>query len=127
MVCVAALVLIGCKPSAQAPAALEPVVADISDLSSAADAAWTAEQDRFLGINIAPSDPVDALMWRGVRCGFLGSEIGGDNSAQDRAIQARMEELRCGDDLLADARALRTARSDDPATVARLDALLVQY
>lgn len=123
-----ALVLAACKPVAEpaapaqpaAPAAAAPVA------EPAIDAAWQAEADRYLAVNVQPSAPVDAVMWRGVRCDFLAGEIGGDNSAQDRAINARMDELRCGDELLAEARALRGTLAGDPAAVVRLDALLAR-
>ena len=115
----AGLVLAACKPAAEpAPApAAEPAV----------DAAWAAEQDRYLAVNVEPSDPLEAVMWRGVRCDFLGSEFGGDNSEQDRAINARMDELRCGDGLLAEARELRGTLAGAPAAVARLDVLLARW
>lgn len=116
-----ALALTGCQPAAEPAPSAEPVVA------ATPDDAWTAEQDRYLGVNVQPSDPVEAVMWRGVRCDFLGGEIGGDNSAQDRAVQARMEELRCGDELAAEARELRVTLAGDSSAVARLDALIARW
>jgi hypothetical protein len=117
------LVIAACKPVSE-PA---PPAAPAPAAPTAGVDAWTAEQDRYLAVNVQPSDPLEAVMWRGVRCDFLGSEFGGDNSEQDRAINARMDELRCGDELLAEVRVLRDARSGDPAVVARLDALLSRY
>ena len=121
-----ALVLAACEPVAE-PAALAPPAAPAPPAAAAPADAWTAEQDRYLAINVQPSDPVEAVLWRGVRCDFLGGEIGGDNSAQDRAVQARMDELRCGDELLAEARELRQTLAGDPAAVTRLDALIARW
>ena len=124
-----ALVLTACKPVAEPAPPAEPAapVAAAPAALTDAESAWAAEQDRFLEVNVQPSDPVEAVMWRGVRCDFLGSEFGGDNSAQDRALNARMDELRCGDELLAEARELRETLGGDPAAVARLDTLLARW
>ena len=123
-----ALVLTACKPVAGPAPPAEPAApaAPAPAAQTAAEVAWTAEQDRYLAVNVQPSDPVEAVLWRGVRCDFLGSEFGGDNSAQDQAINARMDELRCGDELLAEARAVRGTLAGDPAAVARLDVLLAR-
>lgn len=124
--CLTALLLSACDPVAE-PSKHPEQVAPVSVALPASDPVWTAEHDRYLGTNVQPSDPLEAIMWRGVRCDYLGSEIGGDNSAQDRAIQKRMNELRCGDDLLTEARTLRLARATDPAAVVRLDALIARW
>ncbi len=118
-----------CKPVAESAPTPEPTapVAAAAPVPTASETAWMTEQDRYLAVNVQPSDPVEAVIWRGVRCDFLGSEIGGDNSAQDRAVQARMEELRCGDELLAEARELRQTLAGDPRAVTRLDALLARW
>ena len=124
-----ALALAACKPVTEPAARAEPAAAAVPApaAQTAAEVAWTAEQDRYLAVNVQPSDPVEAIMWRGVRCDFLGSEFGGDNSEQDRAINTRMDELRCGDELLAEARELRETLGGDPDAVARLDALLARW
>jgi hypothetical protein len=119
------LVLAACQPVAEPAPPAEPALAPAAQ--PAVDAAWAAEQNRYLAVNVEPSDRLEAVMWRGVRCDFLGSEFGGDNSEQDRAINARMDELRCGDELLAEARALRGTLAGAPAAVARLDALLARW
>lgn len=122
MVRVAAVGLIGlflsaCDPAGQPvrPATFEAIIAD---------PAWDAEVDRYLAINVQPSDPLEGVIWRGVRCDFLAGEVGGDQSAQDRAITARMIELRCGEPLLAEVRSLRAVHGNDSLILARLDALL---
>lgn len=122
------LALAACKPVAEPAPPAEPAApaAPAPAAQTAAEVAWTAEQDRYLAVNVQPSDPLEAVLWRGVRCDFLGGEFGGDNSAQDRAINARMDELRCGDELLAEARELRGTLAGAPAAVARLDALLAR-
>ena len=121
--------MVSCKPVAESAPTPEPAapVAAAAPVPTASETAWMTEQDRYLAVNVQPSDPVEAVIWRGVRCDFLGSEIGGDNSAQDRAVQARMEELRCGDGLLAEARELRQTLAGDPRAVTRLDALLARW
>ena len=123
----AALTLAACQPAAEpaAPANAEPPAAPQAETPE--DAAWRALEDRYLAMNVEPADPIDAVEWREVRCNFLAGEIGGDRSAQDRAIQARMEELRCGDGVLEDARALRASHASDTAAVARLDTLLARH
>jgi hypothetical protein len=124
-----ALCLTACKPVAEPvpPAGTAASVAPAPVALTAAEAGWATEQDRLLAVNVEPSDPVEAMMWRGVRCDYLGSEFGGDNSAQDRALNARMDELRCGDALFAEARALRETQAGNPAAVARLDTLLARW
>ena len=122
-----ALVLAACQPAAEPEEPARPAGVDTPAVAAASADPWTAQQDRYLAINVQPSDPVEAVMWRGVRCDFLGSEIGGDNSAHDREVQARMEELRCGDELLAEARELRETMAGDPNAVTRLDALLARW
>ena len=125
---VTALVLAACKPVAEPAPPAEPAAAEAPAPAAltAGEVAWSAEQDRYLAVNVQPSDPVEAVIWRGVRCDFLSSEFGGDNSAQDRAINGRMDELRCGDELLGEARELRQTLAGDPDVVARLDALLAR-
>ena len=120
-----ALVLAGCKPADQTapPEPAAPSVAARAPQPSA-PVSWEATQARYRQVEIAPSDPLEALEWRGVLCEHYAGEFGGDGSERDGWLNARMDELRCGDDLTAEARALREARSGDPVAVARLDAVL---
>lgn len=113
------LVLTACKPVE--PAA--PAVAASAPQPMTATS-WEATQARYRQLEVAPSDPLEALEWRGVLCEHYAGEFGGDGSERDRWLKARMDTLRCGEDLTAEARALREARSGDPVVVARLDAVL---
>lgn len=123
----AALTLAACQPAAEPPAPVEAEAPAASQAETPEDAAWRALEDRYLAMNVQPTNPIDAVEWREVRCNFLAGEIGGDNSAQDRAVQARMGELECGDGVLEDARALKASHASDTAAVARLDALLARH
>jgi len=121
------LVLAACKPVAQPAAPAEPAApeAPVAALS-AEEAAWTALQDRYDPMETAPANPLAALEWRAVLCDHFAGEFGGDNSERDREVNARMDELRCGDELTAEVRALRGTRAGDPDAVARLDVLLAR-
>lgn len=123
----AALTLAACQPAAEPAAPAQPEAPAAPAAETPEDAARRALEDRYLEINVEPTNPIDAVEWREVRCNFLAGEFGGDNSAQDRAINARMEELRCGDGVLEDARALKASHASDTAAVARLDALIARH
>ncbi|MGV3578357.1 hypothetical protein [Brevundimonas sp.] len=123
----AALTLAACQPAAEPAAATQPEAPAAPAAETPEDAALRALEDRYLEINVEPTNPIDAVEWREVRCNFLAGEFGGDNSAQDRAINARMEELRCGDGVLEDARALKASHALDTAAIARLDAILARH
>ncbi len=79
---------------------------------------WAAMEARWLGVD-RPTDPVDALYWRAVACGFAVSEMNGD-AEMDASIDAAMRNLGCGRQI-EDARALRVANLDDARMVARID------
>lgn len=119
------LVLTACKPADQTapPAPAAPSAAASTPQPSAA-VSWEATQERYRQVDAAPSDPLEALEWRGVRCEHYAGEFGGDGSERDRWLNAQMDQLRCGDDLTAEARAMRDVRSGEPVVVARLDAVL---
>ena len=124
-----ALVLAACQPAAEpaapvAPAATTATPAAATD-QAAQDAIWAALEERYLGMETVPSDPIEALEWREVHCNFLGGEIGGDPE-QDKAVNARIEEIGCFRQL-EDAQALRATRMTDTAAVARLDAFISRH
>ena len=127
----AATVLCACQPATSPASSEDPVQAAATVADSAApaepvfdEAAFAAMEARYLGQD-RPSDPIEEFDWREVTCNFLGGEIGGDPE-QDRAVNARLDELRCGDQN-ADARALRAANAGDAEMVARIDAYLARH
>lgn len=121
----AALVLSACQPATE-PAAPAPAAhASAATDEAAQDAVWAALEERYLGMETVPTDPIEELEWREVHCNFLGGEIGGDPE-QDKAVNARIEEIGCFRQL-EDARALRDTRMTDTAAVARLDAFIARH
>jgi hypothetical protein len=123
-----ALILTACQPADQTPPT-GPVgpSAPTSAPQPSAAVFWEATQERYRNVEAAPSDPLEALEWRGVRCDHYASEFGGDGSERDQWLNAQMDRLKCGDQLVAEARALRDARSAEPDVVARLNAVLAVY
>ena len=113
------LALAACKP---APKAEAPPAAATAQAQLDAEAADQAAFDA--AANTAPSDPVDAYVWRVDYCAHAGGEIGGDGSQHDKDIMARMDQLNCDDSLVPDGKALRAAHADDAAVVAKIDAAL---
>lgn len=120
-----ALALVACKPADQ-PAPTEPPAATGS-AQPPAPVSWEATQERYQQVDVAPSDPLEALEWRAVQCDHYSSEFGGDGSERDQWLNAQMDRLRCGDPLLTDLRAMRDARSGEPGVVARIDAVLAVF
>jgi hypothetical protein len=114
--------LMGCQKKAEAPAAPAAAPAPAAqtqvDIEAASQAAYEADA------NPKPSDPVDAFVWRVDMCTHLSGEIGGDRSEHDVQVQKTMEELKCGDEIIADGQALKAAHASDPAAVAKIDAAL---
>lgn len=122
-----ALALTACKPVAEPAPPAEPAASTAPAIAvPGADATWIALEDRYRMVETAPADPVAAVEWRAVLCDHFSGEFGGDNSERDREVNARMDELRCGDALIDDARALRTSHAGDPDTVAKLDFVLAR-
>ncbi|KQY84807.1 hypothetical protein [Brevundimonas sp. Root1423] len=119
------LVLAACKPADQTaqPEAAAPVAATSAPQPSAS-VSWEAMQDRYRQVEVAPSDPLEALERRAVLCAHYSGEFGGDGSERDQWLNTQMDELRCGDELIAEARAMRDARSGEPGVIARLDTVL---
>jgi hypothetical protein len=123
-----ALILTACNPADQAtPAELVPPSVATSAPPPPAAVSWEATQERNRQIDVAPSDPFEALEWRGVQCEHYSGEFGGDGSERDQWLNAQMDTLQCGDELMSEARAMRNARSNEPAVVARLNAVLAVY
>ena len=123
-----ALVLTACKPADQAtPAEPLPPSAATSAPPPPAVVSWEAAQERYRQVDVAPSDPLEALEWRGVHCEHYSGEFGGDGSERDQWLNAQMDRLECGDELMSEVRAMRDARSGEPAVVARLNAVLAIY
>lgn len=121
----AAVILAACQPAAESTAPAEAAAPKVAADQAAQDAVWAALEDRYLGMETVPTDPIEALEWREVHCNFLGGEIGGDPE-QDKAVNARIEEIGCGRQL-EDAQALRATRMTDTAAVARLDAFISRH
>lgn len=120
------LVLAACKPAdlATPPEPVTPPAAAAPAPQPPAAASWEATQERYRQVDIAPSDPVEALEWRGVLCEHYSGEFGGDGSDRDQWLNTQMDKLKCGDELAAEARAMRDARSGEPIVVTRLNAVL---
>ncbi|WP_309628074.1 hypothetical protein [Brevundimonas sp.] len=120
-----ALVLSACQPATE-PAAPAPAAnASAATDQAAQDAVWAALEERYLGMEMVPTDPIEELEWREVQCNFLGGEIGGDPE-QDKTVNARIEDIGCFRQL-EDAQALRATRMTDTAAVARLDAFISRH
>jgi len=119
LIALSVLALAGCEP-AEAPKS-EALKPDTAPVAAAEAASQQAYDD---AANTPPTEPVANLEWRADLCAHLGGEIGGDGSERDREVQARMETLKCGDDLAAEGAALKAANAADPAAIARIDAAL---
>ena len=120
-----AVVLAACQPVPErAPPTASAASATAAD-QAAEDAVWAGLEAQYLGMETVPADPIEALEWREVHCNFLGGEIGGDPE-QDKAVNARIEEIGCFRQL-EDAQALRSTRMTDTVAVARLDAFISRH
>jgi hypothetical protein len=122
---VIAAILTACQPAPEAAAPAAPAAETVAADQAAQDAVWAALEERYLGMETVPTDPIEELEWREVHCNFLGGEIGGDPE-QDKAVNARIEEIGCFRQL-EDAQALRATRMTDTAAVARLDAFISRH
>lgn len=122
----AAAALTGCGKTRQetpAPAAAPAAPAEQTqaEMEAASQAAYEAEVDP------KPTEPVAAWLWRADHCSYLGAEIGGDRSEHDVQVQKKMDELKCGEELIADGQALKAANASDADVVAKLDSALKAY
>lgn len=123
-----ALILTACNPADQtAPPEPAAPAAAANAVQPSAPVSWEATQERYRQVEVAPSDPLEALEWRAVRCDHYSSEFGGDGSERDQWLNAQMDGLRCGGGLAAEARAMRDARSGEPVVVARLNTVLATF
>lgn len=120
-----ALILTACGPADQTPTG-EPAAA-ASAPEPSAPMSWEATKERYRQVEVQPSDPLEALEYRAVLCEHYSGEFGGDGSERDQGLQAQMDNLQCGEELLAEARAMRAARSSEPDVVARLNAIVAIY
>lgn len=118
-----ALLLAACQPTAEAPASPDPIAPPPAE-QAALDATWVALEEKYLGMETEPTDPLDRLEWREVHCNFMGGELGGDPE-QDRAVNAWIDE-HCVRQI-EDARALRSVMATDTAAVSRIDAYLGRH
>lgn len=127
------LILTACGPD-QTPtaesAAPEPVPAPAAPVSAPqtpAQMSWAATEERYRQVEAEPSDPLEALEYRGVHCQYYSGEFGGDGSERDQWLNAQMDKLRCGQELVTEARAMRASRSRERDVVSRLDAVIAVY
>lgn len=121
----AALMLAACQPPAEPAApAEEAATPAVATDQAAQDAVWAALEEKYLGMESPPSDPIDALEWSEVHCNFVAGELSGDPE-QDRAINAWIDET-CANQL-DKARTLRTSHASDPAALARIDAYISRH
>lgn len=127
-----ALILAACGPADQAPTAEPAEAAPTAPAKTSASQpstpmSWEATKARYRQVEVEPSDPLEALEYRGVLCEHYSGEFGGDGSERDQWLNAQMDKHRCGDELAAEARAMRTSRSGEPDVVARLNAIVAIY
>ena len=128
------LILAACGPADQTPtaegAAPEPVPAPVAPASApqpSAPTSWAATEERYRQVEVEPSDPLEALEYRGVHCQYYSGEFGGDGSERDQWLNAQMDNLRCGQELVTEARSMRASRSREAVVVSRLDAVIAVH
>lgn len=116
-----ALILTACGPADQTttaePAAPEP---------APAAAATASTPTPMPGSEGDPADALQALESRAATCLHYMGEHSGMGSERDHWLNDQMDKYRCGE-LAAEARAMRDARSGEPAAVARLDIVLAEF
>ena len=128
----AAIGLVACGEQTPAadlatPAQTQAQAAPASASQSSAPPSWEATKERYRQVEVEPSDPVEALEYRGVLCEHYSGEFGGDGSQRDQELNAQMNKYKCGDELVAEARAMQASRSGEPDVVARLGAVIAIY
>ena len=127
----AALILTACGPADQAPtaepaapAAAAAATAPASAPRPSAPMSWEAMQDHYRQMEVEPTDPLEALEYRAVACAHFSSEVGSGDPEREQYLSAQIDKYRCEEALVAEVRAMRDARSDEPAVLARLDTIL---
>ncbi len=127
------LILAACGPADQTPTAETAAPASAPAPSQAASASpprppgpmsWEAMQDHYRLIEVEPTDPLEALEYRAVICAHLSGEVGSEVPEREQYLSTQIDKHRCEDPLVAEVRAMRQARSNDPAAVSRLDTIL---
>lgn len=126
-----ALILAGCGPGDQTPAAEraapEPALTPAAPASAprpAAAMSWEAMQDHYRSMEVEPTDPLEALEHRAVACAHFSGEVGSEDPERERYLNAQVDKYGCEGALVAEVRAMRDARSDEPVAVRRLDTIL---
>lgn len=125
-----AFILTACGPADQTtpPEPDTPPASAATETSAIPDSAppppalasWEAMQDHYRQMEDEPTDALEALEHRAVLCDHYMGEVGGNGSERDQWLDAQMDRYQC-EDLLTEVRAMRNARSGEPAVVARLD------
>ena len=127
-----AVILTACQPAnptpPAAPAAAAPAAAavSVSAPQPVAPMSWEAMQNHYRQMEVEPTDPLEALEMRAVLCTHFMGETGSENAEREQFLSAQMAKYRCGDMLVAEARAMRDARSHEPAVVLRLNTILAE-
>lgn len=85
---------------------------------------WEAMQDHYRSMEVEPTDPLEALEFRAVACSHFSGEVGSEDPERERFLRAQIDKYRCEDALVAELRAMRDARSEEPVAVRRLDTIL---
>lgn len=126
-----ALILAGCGPGGQTPAAetaapetVPTPTAPVSTPQTSPPLSWEAMQDRYRQMEGEPTDPLEALEYRAVACSHFSGEVGSEDPERERYLNAQVDKYGCEGALVAEVRAMRDARSDDPVTVRRLETVL---
>ena len=117
------LLVMGCKPAPQAPAAVDAPAPTVQEPPPAPDAAPVPVEDPATAWeNRLGNLPPDAagVIRRVEACTHFSGEFNGDGSARDREVAATMDELHCAT-IEDDAAALRESHGDRPDVMEALD------
>lgn len=116
------------EPAAPTPPAVSPAAAaaPVSASQPVLPMSWEAMQDHYRQIEVAPTDPLEALELRAVLCTHFMGETGSEDAEREAFLSAQMDKYRCGDVLVAEARAMRESHPHEPAVLARLNIILAE-